>query len=156
MLFSFHTQTNICQADKNGQKHVTNAQWACRGRNAQRNLTVSRLTLHIICPVPEQHVLIMKGQMWRIQSGPQMTSQLSICSFFIYRKKEQVNSFSQTDNKMSGWWHINTFPPWYSQNASCWAPQLMQGTVLQWYKSNSLSPLTQKVEIDPFFSHEQS
>lgn len=72
-------------------------------------------------------------------------------AFFYIEREEQVNSFSQTDNKMSGWWHINTFPPWYSQNASCWTPQLMQGTVPQWYKSNSLSLLTQKVEIDPVF-----
>lgn len=104
MLLSFHTQTNICQADKNEQKRVTNARRACWGRNARRNRAVSRLTLHIIRPVPEQHVLVMKGQMWRIQSGPQMTSQLSICSFFFYREREeQVNSFSQSDNKMSGW-----------------------------------------------------
>lgn len=40
-------------------------------------------------------------------SGPQMSSQLFIWHFW-YKTEKYVNSFSPSDNDMSGWWQMNS------------------------------------------------
>lgn len=98
------------------------------------------------------------GLMW---SGPQTSLQWSICIFFFFfffliKREEQMNLFSQVDNKMSSWWHINTFPPCGTQRLRLVGPQShavpcqMQEAGGSGVKVIVHHPWhTKKVEIDP-------
>lgn len=80
MLFSRHTQMKVCQADKNEQMHVT-TQFYCLSTDSAHNPPKYKCIMIMTakCWQDVQYI----GQMWQIQPGPQMTSQLPICGFFI-------------------------------------------------------------------------